>query len=71
MAPETTWSASGEGERRWFLGTLATIRVSGEAVADRFALVEFLFPRHASLPLHTHPHDESYYSGPVNVRQGW
>jgi hypothetical protein len=55
-----TWSAPGEGERLWFVGTLATIRVPGEAVDGRFALIEFLFPRHASPPLHTHPQDESY-----------
>jgi quercetin dioxygenase-like cupin family protein len=55
-----TWSAPGEGEQRWFLGTLATIKVPGEAVGGRFALIEFLFPQHASPPLHTHPQDESY-----------
>lgn len=33
----------------------------GEAVGDRFALIEFLFPHHASPPLHTHPQDESYF----------
>ena len=55
-----TWSGSGEGEQRWFLGTLATIKVPGEASDGRFALIEFLFPRHASPPLHTHPQDESY-----------
>src|SRR5437016_1043650 len=55
------WSAAGHGERLWFLGTLATIRVPGEAVGDRFALIEFLFPRNASPPLHTHPQDESYF----------
>src|SRR3954454_22515905 len=55
-----TWSKFGEGERRWFLGTLATIRVPAEAVDGRFALMEFLFPRHASPPRHMHPQDESY-----------
>src|SRR3954467_12822137 len=53
-------SAPGEGQRLWFLGTLATIRVPGEAVDGRFALIEFRFPRYASPPLHTHPQDESY-----------
>jgi quercetin dioxygenase-like cupin family protein len=57
---EATWSDLGEGQRRWFLGTLATIRVPGEVVNGRFALIEFLFPRHASPPRHTHPQDESY-----------
>lgn len=57
---EATWSELGEGERRWFLGTLATIRVPGEAVDGRFALIEFVFPHLASPPRHTHPQDESY-----------
>ena len=53
-------SAPGEGRQLWFLGTLATIRVPGEAVDGRYALIEFLFPHHASPPRHTHPQDESY-----------
>jgi quercetin dioxygenase-like cupin family protein len=67
-----TWSGPGEGERLWFVGTLATIRVPGEAVDGRFALIEFLFPRHASPPLHTHPQDESYFvlDGRLTVRAG-
>ena len=55
-----SWSGSGEGEQFWFLGTLATVKLPGEASDERFALIEFLFPRHASPPLHTHPQDESY-----------
>src|SRR5437660_1437600 len=54
------WSATEQGEHLWFLGTLAIIRVPGEAVDGRLAVIEFLFPRHASPPLHTHPQDESY-----------
>jgi quercetin dioxygenase-like cupin family protein len=67
-----TWSAAGEGERRWFVGTLATIRVPGEAVAGRYALIEFLFPRGASPPCHTHPQDESYIvlEGRLTVQAG-
>jgi quercetin dioxygenase-like cupin family protein len=76
MAWETptaaTWSAPGEGERLWFLGTLATIKIPGEATEGRFALIEFLFPRHASPPLHTHPQDESYMvlEGQMTVQAG-
>src|SRR5436309_7015409 len=55
-----TWSGAGEGEQLWFLGTLAIVRVAGEASDGRFALIEFLFPRDALPPLHTHPQDESY-----------
>jgi quercetin dioxygenase-like cupin family protein len=67
-----SWSGSGEGERLWFLGTLATIKVPGEASDGRFALIEFLFPRHASPPLHTHPQDESYIvqEGRLTVQAG-
>jgi quercetin dioxygenase-like cupin family protein len=49
-----------DDERRWFVGTLAVIKIAGEAVGDRFALIEFLLPHHASPPLHTHPQDETY-----------
>lgn len=67
-----TWSGAGAGEQLWFLGTLATIKVAGEASGGRFALIEFLFPRHASPPLHTHPQDESYIvlDGRLTVRAG-
>ena len=67
-----TWSELGGGEPRWFLGTLATIRVSGEAVDGRFALIEFLFPEYASPPRHTHPQDESYVvlDGQLTVESG-
>jgi quercetin dioxygenase-like cupin family protein len=65
-------SALGDGEQLWFLGTLAIVRVPGEAVDGRFALVEFLFPHHASPALHTHPQDESYVvlDGQLTVRAG-
>jgi quercetin dioxygenase-like cupin family protein len=69
---EATWSDLGEGEWRWFLGTLATIRIPGEAVDGRFALIEFLFPQYASPPRHTHPQDESYVvlDGALTVESG-
>jgi quercetin dioxygenase-like cupin family protein len=67
-----TRSAAGQDERLWFLGTLAIIRVPGEAVGGRFALIEFLFPPNASPPLHTHPQDESYIvlDGRLTVQAG-
>jgi quercetin dioxygenase-like cupin family protein len=69
---EATWSNPGAGEQRWFLGTLATIRVPGEAVDGRLALIEFLFPQYASPPRHTHPQDESYIvlDGQLTVEAG-
>jgi quercetin dioxygenase-like cupin family protein len=67
-----TRSGLGEGEQLWFLGTLATIKVPAEASDGRFALIEFLFPRHASPPLHTHPQDETYIvqEGRLTVQAG-
>ncbi|MEA2134015.1 MAG: hypothetical protein QOC68_1924 [Solirubrobacteraceae bacterium] len=67
-----TWSAAGEGEQLWFVGTLAIIRVPGEAVGGRYALIEFLFPRGASPARHTHPQDESYVvvDGQLTVEAG-
>lgn len=53
-------SALGVGEPLWFVGTLAIIKVPGEAVGGRFDLTEFLFPQYASPPKHTHPQDESF-----------
>src|SRR5437868_15475874 len=72
LVPAASTSGAGEGEQLWFLGTLATIRVAGPATAGRFALIEFLFPRHASPPLHTHPQDESYIvlEGGLTVQAG-
>jgi quercetin dioxygenase-like cupin family protein len=69
---QALWSSLSEGERRWFLGTLATIRVAGESVERRFALIEFLFPRDTSPPCHTHPQDESYIvlDGRLTVQAG-
>lgn len=71
-SPALLRSALGQGERRWFLGTLATIRVPGEAVDGRFALLEFVFPQFASPPRHTHPQDESYVvlEGRLTVESG-
>ncbi len=67
-----SWSGPGQGEQLWFLGTLATIKVPGEATDGRFALIEFLFPHLASPPLHTHPQDESYVvlEGALTVQAG-
>ena len=71
-SPTAVWSAEGRGEQLWFLGTLAIVRVPGEAVEGRFSITEFLFPRHTSPALHTHPQDESYIvlDGNVTVKAG-
>ena len=54
------WSGPGEGEHIWFLGSLVTIKVSGDAVDGRCAMLEFLMPRGVSPPRHYHQSDELF-----------
>src|SRR5919201_4948584 len=54
------WSGPGEGEHIWFLGSLVTIKVPGDAVAGRYAMLEFLMPRGVSPPRHYHQSDETF-----------
>ncbi|MGZ4197262.1 MAG: cupin domain-containing protein [Solirubrobacteraceae bacterium] len=70
--PAATCAAVGAGERLWFLGTLAIVRVPGEATGGRLAVIEFVFPHGASPQLHTHPQDESYVvlEGRLTVQAG-
>jgi quercetin dioxygenase-like cupin family protein len=49
------------GEDRWFLGTLATVKIDGEQTGGRFAIFESLLPFEAAPPLHSHPQDETFY----------
>ncbi len=53
-------AAAGSGPL-WFLGTLARVKLGGEATGGRLALVEILLPRAAAPPLHSHPQDETFY----------
>jgi mannose-6-phosphate isomerase-like protein (cupin superfamily) len=49
---------SGEGEARWWLGALATIKASSADTDGRYALVELLEPEGADGPLHVHHHED-------------
>jgi quercetin dioxygenase-like cupin family protein len=50
-----------DAETLWFLGTLARIKLDGEATGGRFALWETVAPRGAAPPLHSHPQDETLW----------
>ena len=53
---------AGEGEALWFLGSLVTIKASGEDTGGRMAVIEHLSPRSSGSPLHVHRNeDESFY----------
>lgn len=52
---------TGSGERLWFLGTLARMKLEGRHTGGRFALWEATLPLGAAPPLHSHPQDETFY----------
>jgi quercetin dioxygenase-like cupin family protein len=60
MMTPRLWSGPGEGEQIWFLGALVTIKIPGEAVDGRYAMLEFLMPRDGSPPRHYHQSDELF-----------
>ncbi len=49
------------GDAVWFLGTFTRVKLDGGQTGGRFSLIEILFPRGASPPLHSHPQDETFY----------
>ena len=51
----------GEGEARWFLGTLATIKSSGESTGGRVAVTENWAPRGHGSPLHVHHNEDEWF----------
>jgi quercetin dioxygenase-like cupin family protein len=49
------------GEKLWFLGTLARMKLDGRQTAGRFGLWDGVLPHGAAPPLHSHPQDETFY----------
>jgi quercetin dioxygenase-like cupin family protein len=52
--------AADGGERRWFTGGLATIKLTGEETGGHYSLVETLSPAGDMPPLHVHDTDETF-----------
>ena len=50
-----------EGDARWFLGTLVTIKASSQTTAGRVAVTENLAPRGAGSPLHVHHREDEWF----------
>ena len=50
-----------EVEPLWFLGCLARVLLDGDQTGGSFAVIEMLFPKGASPPLHSHPQDETFH----------
>jgi len=51
----------GEGEARWFLGALSTIKSSGETTGGRVAVTENWAPRGHGSPLHVHHNEDEWF----------
>jgi quercetin dioxygenase-like cupin family protein len=50
-----------EGDARWFLGALCTIKASGETTAGRVAVTENWAPRGHGSPLHVHRNEDEWF----------
>jgi mannose-6-phosphate isomerase-like protein (cupin superfamily) len=70
MAPTTTVNEAaraplalkaGEGEARWFFGTLATIKLTSERTGGEMTVLEVLAPAGLSAPLHVHYHEDETF----------
>jgi len=63
----------GQGEARWWLGGLATIKATGKETGGLYTLVEVMDPEGAEAPLHVHHReDEGFWvlEGEITFRIG-
>ena len=51
----------GEGDARWFLGALCTIKSTGEQTGGRVAVTENWAPRGHGSPLHVHHQEDEWF----------
>ena len=51
----------GEGDARWFLDFLVTIKSSAQTTDGRVAVVEHLAPQGAGSPLHVHHREDEWF----------
>lgn len=51
----------GEGEARWFLGFLITIKASSETTAGAVSVIEHVGPRGGGSPRHVHRNDDEWF----------
>lgn len=52
--------ASGSGEQRWWLGSLATIKATSEQTGGQFALIE-IQENETETPMHVHHHEDEAF----------
>ncbi len=52
---------AGEGDARWFLGVLATVKASAETTGGRVAVIEHHAPQGTGSPLHVHRREDEWF----------
>jgi quercetin dioxygenase-like cupin family protein len=52
---------AGEGDARWFLGALGTIKATADTTAGRLAVLEFRWPKDTGSPLHVHHNEDEWF----------
>ena len=52
---------AGEGEARWFLGTLATIKAGHADTDGRTSVIEIIGPKGSGSPLHVHRREDEWF----------
>lgn len=51
----------GEGDARWFIGALGTIKAAAETTDGRVAVLEFRWPGGGGSPLHVHRNEDEWF----------
>jgi len=51
----------GEGDARWFLGALGTIKAGPETTGGGVAVIEFIWPGGSGSPLHVHRNEDEWF----------
>jgi quercetin dioxygenase-like cupin family protein len=51
----------GEGDARWFIGALGTIKAASETTDGRVAVLEFRWPWGGGSPLHVHHNEDEWF----------
>ena len=69
----TVFTRAGEGEARWWFGSLAEIKVTGAETAGALSVVEVTEAPNAEAPLHVHHRDDEAFwilDGSVTIEVG-
>ena len=70
-APTAVALQPGEGDARWFLGALLTIKASGETTDGGVAVIEHHAPQGHGSPLHVHHKEDEWFYVTEGVLTFW